>query len=722
MNEKDKKEYLKNYKEAKNRGVPFFPNIIYKDALIALVVFLVLAGLAYFAGVPLEERANPADTTYTPRPEWYFLFLYQLLKYFPGQLEVIGVVVLPTVAILLLIGLPFLDRSKYRHFLNRPFVSGITALAFVGIGLLTLQSVREAPPPSEADQGDPVAALYTENCAGCHGPDIQVPQGANLHEIIAQGSHDGMPAWNGDLTTNEIDALAGFILSPSGNSLFSQFCGDCHQAPELVSEEPLQLKQALEQGNEFPDHADQDIPDWNQAMTNAERSALLNFLAAPDGQRLFTVNCAECHGQRVAFSGSEVELRTIIEKGGLHLEMPPWQGDLSSAQIETLAQYVVDPSQAPEGESLFQDNCAACHGERIPTSQSVPDAVATITSGGPHQTMPVWGNILTQEQLDALVQYTLQAAKGESIEMGQELFTSNCSGCHGQFGEGGPNPTRPDDIIAPISTGEYLNTRDDVTLRSIISQGQPNFGMSPFGSAYGGPLEDDEIQAIVAYIRSWEANPPVELPPEVKSEAVSLNAPQVYADVCAQCHGLEGKGTIGPSLVSESFQDGKTDQEIFDTINLGHDASPMIAWGEVLSSEQIQGLVEYIRELGQNADRGMGIPSDDPDKATPSTEPTSIPAASEPVSFSEDVMPIFEQNCAGCHGSMGGWDASSYESVMTTGNNAPTVIPSDVEGSLLAQKIQGTQSDGSMMPPGEKLPDEDIQIILDWIQAGAQDN
>jgi mono/diheme cytochrome c family protein len=59
----------------------------------------------------------------------------------------------------------------------------------------------------------------------------------------------------------------------------------------------------------------------------------------------------------------------------------------------------------------------------------------------------------------------------------------------------------------PISSSEFLKTRDDATLRAIISQGQPNSGMSPFGSSNGGLLEDDEIDAIIAYMRSWEENP-----------------------------------------------------------------------------------------------------------------------------------------------------------------------------------------------------------------------
>ncbi len=76
MNENEKKQYLEKYKKAKEEGVPFYPDILFKDALIALLVFLILIGLAYFVGAPLESRANPADSSYTPRPEWYFTFLF----------------------------------------------------------------------------------------------------------------------------------------------------------------------------------------------------------------------------------------------------------------------------------------------------------------------------------------------------------------------------------------------------------------------------------------------------------------------------------------------------------------------------------------------------------------------------------------------------------------------------------------------------------------------
>jgi hypothetical protein len=216
MDEKQKQAVQEEYKKAKEKGVLFFPDLLAKDAIVAFLIFLVLIALAYFLGAPLEPRADPGDSNYTPRPEWYFLFLFQMLKYFPGDLEVIGVIVIPTLAVLFLLLLPFLDRGTKRHFWNRKWVIGVTLVGLIGVVGLTIQSIRETPPPAEAQGGDPTAILYTENCAGCHGSTIEISEGTNLHTIIAQGQHnEGMPAWSGDLTSDEIDALAGAHVMPS---------------------------------------------------------------------------------------------------------------------------------------------------------------------------------------------------------------------------------------------------------------------------------------------------------------------------------------------------------------------------------------------------------------------------------------------------------------------------------------------------------------------------
>jgi len=161
---------------------------------------------------------------------------------------------------------------------------------------------------------------------------------------------------------------------------------------------------------------------------------------------------------------------------------------------------------------------------------------------------------------------------------------------------------------------------------------------------------------------------------------------------------------IGPSLGDPNYKVNNTAQDIFDTISNGHAATPMIRWGDLLSTATIEELVDFILQLPANE---AGIEA----------QPTPGFA-----SFTADVMPIFLAKCSPCHGSMGGWDGSNYSTVMTSGDNAPTVISNDSENSILAQKILGTQTYGTIMPPGGKMTNSEIQLILDWIQAGALDN
>lgn len=179
MKDADKQEYLKRYKAKKAAGELFFPHSIAKDAIISLLVFILLIGLAVFVGVPNEPPADPTDSSYIPRPEWYFLWTFQLLKYFPGQLEGVAIIGLGLAIAVGLFGLPFLDRNPKRHPLNRK-VGSIVMLAIVaGMVFLTIQAVATTPPQAEAaDVGGDLAArieaggaIYQEYCAECHGPD-----------------------------------------------------------------------------------------------------------------------------------------------------------------------------------------------------------------------------------------------------------------------------------------------------------------------------------------------------------------------------------------------------------------------------------------------------------------------------------------------------------------------------------------------------------------------
>ena len=249
MNKQQKQKYIEKYSKAKQKGVKFFPDIIYKDLLVSFAIFLLVVGLATFIGVPNEPKVDPNDTAYVPRPEWYFLFLFQLLKYFPGKIEWLGTAVIPGLAILALFLLPFFDRNPNRHWSKRRFAIGVMSVMVAGIIGLTILAAASTPPQAETSSlastlGEKISVgqdLYSFNCVECHGADgeggeikgVQGLEGVVLKPIHAQeilytftdetfnniidmGLPDrGMPpfgrAYGGSLSPDEIEAIVAFI-------------------------------------------------------------------------------------------------------------------------------------------------------------------------------------------------------------------------------------------------------------------------------------------------------------------------------------------------------------------------------------------------------------------------------------------------------------------------------------------------------------------------------
>jgi ubiquinol-cytochrome c reductase cytochrome b subunit len=123
----------------------FYPKQVFKDTVAIFAAFAILYILAIAVRVPLEPRANPVDTNYVPRPDWYFLFLFQLLKFFEGPLEVFGTVILPTLAILLLLALPFFDRGRIVPVAKRTAALAGIVLAGLGWGALTYAAAAGTP-------------------------------------------------------------------------------------------------------------------------------------------------------------------------------------------------------------------------------------------------------------------------------------------------------------------------------------------------------------------------------------------------------------------------------------------------------------------------------------------------------------------------------------------------------------------------------------------------
>ncbi|MBV8070754.1 MAG: cytochrome b N-terminal domain-containing protein [Acidobacteriaceae bacterium] len=115
----------------------FFPEQLFRDFCAVFLAFLCLFLAACFLDVPLERIADPTDTSYVPRPEWYFLFLFQLLKFFPGRLEIVGSLILPALAVVSLALLPFVERTYLKILKGRVQAACVVALAFSGWLALT---------------------------------------------------------------------------------------------------------------------------------------------------------------------------------------------------------------------------------------------------------------------------------------------------------------------------------------------------------------------------------------------------------------------------------------------------------------------------------------------------------------------------------------------------------------------------------------------------------
>ena len=254
----------------------FFPDQAFKDTLAVFVAFTILFVMAAVLQVPLDRLADPTDTNYIPRPEWYFLFLFQTLKLFKASLEPIGTVVLPTLAVLALFLIPFLDRGRVKALRQRAAAATLVVLAFLGWSALTIAAVATTPAAVRTASGGGAAAsdwrhlsaeelagilcFRQESCSVCHnlaegppkvGPDLatvgqrksatwmiahfrnppQLIPGSNMPPIqLADAQLNSLAAFLLKLTAQNAKALESApAAAVAGASLFqADGCAACH--------------------------------------------------------------------------------------------------------------------------------------------------------------------------------------------------------------------------------------------------------------------------------------------------------------------------------------------------------------------------------------------------------------------------------------------------------------------------------------------------------------
>ncbi len=174
MNRQEKEKYLREYEVMKKKGKPFFPYAIMKDSVMALIVVLVIIAMSLILGAEQGPKADPTTTTYVPRPEWYFFFLFEVLRVIkPPELVPIATIGIPTIAMVLLFLLPFYDRNAERNPLKRPIATTAGILTIAAMAFLTFLGAEAGSPTeidievsSEYEAGKLVAA--ESGCLACH--------------------------------------------------------------------------------------------------------------------------------------------------------------------------------------------------------------------------------------------------------------------------------------------------------------------------------------------------------------------------------------------------------------------------------------------------------------------------------------------------------------------------------------------------------------------------
>jgi quinol-cytochrome oxidoreductase complex cytochrome b subunit len=218
----------------------FYPEHAWRSAIVYALGLGVLILLSIFAHIPREQIAGTLVEDYLPRPEWYYMWLFQLLTYFPGKWEAVGSLAIPFLGVTLLFALPFLDRSRRRGASKRPLPLAVGVTAIVGITYLTVMGFAGAKPygkvipvPDRALNQSEQRGLFLfadRECAYCHqingqgghraGPDLaNVNAKSRTRDYLTQyiknpqsiNSTSVMPKY--DLPKDDLTALADFILA-----------------------------------------------------------------------------------------------------------------------------------------------------------------------------------------------------------------------------------------------------------------------------------------------------------------------------------------------------------------------------------------------------------------------------------------------------------------------------------------------------------------------------
>jgi menaquinol-cytochrome c reductase cytochrome b/c subunit len=245
VNRREKERYLREYSVLKNQGKPFFPYAVAKDSVMAAFVIGIIVFMSLTLGAELGPKADPTTTTYVPRPEWYFFFLFELLRVIkPAELVPLATIGIPTVCMILLLLLPFYDRGPERRPERRPIATAAGIVTILAVGYLTYlganagspTSIEMEAPASVRAEGEEAVSNFEagkqvvaqSGCLACHkieengndgpGPPLttigeRLPRQAIARTLINPTAP--MPSFR-DVPPEQFDAMVEFLAMLKG--------------------------------------------------------------------------------------------------------------------------------------------------------------------------------------------------------------------------------------------------------------------------------------------------------------------------------------------------------------------------------------------------------------------------------------------------------------------------------------------------------------------------
>jgi len=526
-----------------------------------------------------------------------------------------------------------------------------------------IRSWQESGPPTEsiaARRGNARygRALYRSRCVGCHGADGRGGVGINLRSpsflavasdeflrdsIIHGRPNTAMPNWP-ELNADEVSDLLAFLRSWQPEPADRETVLTRLAEQETASEQSLRGREEIGTGT-------LDKPFLSAGSRHGPGASPISSQSLRVGRILFRSHCANCHAidgrgslgpslrtDEFLSLADNAYLFTAVVHGRPDTAMPAWR-HLSSDDVVDLIHHIrtfndnhrreLEPYLArgdwDRGRILFQGQCAGCHGPSAEGGVGPQLANPTFLDTVSDAMLREWisyGKLgtpmlpflkgrqgmveLTTSQIEDVVTFlrynqgrprAVTARPGTGIApLGAETYVGTCAGCHGADGEG---------LVGPaLANPHFLHFASDGFLASTIVLGRDGTQMVAMGQGQSGAVEmnEEDLSNVVAFIRSWEHDPPGDvIPRRYIVEADRHTGKTLYTGYCAGCHGSAGNDGWAPALNNPEFLTGVTDGFLQATIARGRSGTAMRSYGRggggiaPLTAEQINNIVSYVR-------------------------------------------------------------------------------------------------------------------------------